>query len=287
MSTFIIKKKISENNWITIPYGNDETGVNMLLMKMFHGMVLDIIPAGLYTLPNSGFLLSVNDYVDFGITFATNEFIPEKTRICIGFLVFDQDDKFYTDAEYQIFSSITNGDKNIAAFNFGFSIQDNIVTNYTWQNAGVPSFPFVVRTIHNEGYSKCVPVIFAADDSIEFSKSYMVDATKEFLLNSNGIPASWMVPINNTSNNAILKVRYVVDQEVFAEFNMPRGSIMKVGENVNLPTYETVFNNSLQPFGWRIENVVYPLGSTYTIPDHNVTAELLYINNKTSGMVIL
>lgn len=287
MNNFIFKKLIGDM-WITLPVniiGGDENTTTPALMKRFSGMVFDLIRAGLYNLPQSEFLLPNGDIAELSVSMATTVAIKAPIRLCVGFFMLE-DEPIFNNGEFEIDTSINNQDQHYGSFKCKFTIKDNIVTDYAWQNAGPPSDPFVIRNLNFISNSNCFPVIFAVEDSDEFNSSYIIDeGNKEPLLNYD-IPADWVNPIGSETVTRV-KVNFTVSGIGVNDFNIPQGYLANVGSIITLPTHDAVFKNSYMPYGWLIDNIEYALGSSFTVPDHNVTANLLYNDKHYSGIVVL
>lgn len=289
MSTFILKTKIGDN-WITLPssiVGGDSAGVYVSMMEKFSGLVFNKIPAGMYNMPSILANLPFGGQASMDFTMATTLSIVPPLRLCVGFVMLEHNNQVFNNGEFQINTTIEHAGQKYGEFEFTFTLENGKVRNYVWSNSDSTTNPLKLRAMNCSSEMNCVPVIFAIEDSEEFNNSYIIDAEHNNFLQSNGIPAQWVLPVNHTIDITKVKIEFYVNQKDAHEFNIPSGVAFKKGTSITLPSYETVYNNSLQPFGWRIENADYPLGSVYTVPDHNITAELLYMNNKISGMVIL
>lgn len=287
MSSFEFKKKIGEN-WIILPaaiIGGDTTTTTPAIMKRFSGIIFDLIRAGSYNLPQSEFSLPNGDVAELSISMATTVAIQAPIRLCVGFFMLE-DNAAFNNGEFEIDTSINNQDQHYGSFKCKFTIKDNIVTDYAWQNAGPPSDPFVIRNLNFISNSNCFPVIFAVEDSEEFNSSYIIDEGNSETLITYGIPADWANPIGSESATRV-KVNFTVSGISANDFNIPPGYLATVGSTITLPTLDAVFKNKFMPYGWLIDNVEYALGSTYTVPAHNVSARLLYDDKRYSGIVVL
>lgn len=288
MSKFVFKVN-NAGNWVVLPsvlLGCDASGnTTPAIMKRFSGMVFDLVRAGSYNLPQSEFSLPNGDVAELSISMATTVAIPVPIRLCVGFFMLENNAAF-NNGEFEIASIIDFHNQIYGAFKFKITVKDSIVMDYAWQNAGPPSNPFVIRSLNFTNYSNCFPVIFAVDDSEEFNNSYNVDGGNNAILLTNGIPADWANPTGSESSTRV-KVNFSVSGNGAFEFTMPQSYMADIGSTVTLPTYDTVYNNIYEPFGWSIDNADYALGSSFTVPDHNVTANLLYNDKRYSGIVVL
>lgn len=363
MSTFKIEKKLNDV-WIALPnigVESDTTGTMISLMKKFSGMVFDTVSAGSHNLPTSEIALPNGDTVLLGCNIATTMAISAPLRLCFGFIMLDNV-QIFSDGDYQILTTIDYDGQSYATFKCTFTIINNVVANYSWQNAGLPSEPMVVRMLNCNMHSDCFPVLFAVEESDAFNDSFELDEVNNEIPITYGLNAKWMKPIGYVAVNkakinffvvgngvgkfnmpnyylatigstitlptyaSLYKDNYkplkwringveyplgekitVPDEEelniellytlerveiTFSvsgiganEFNIPQGYTANVGSTITLPTYESVFKNSYIPYGWLIDNVEYALGSSFTVPDHNVTANLIYNDKRYSGYV--
>lgn len=284
MSNFIFKKFIGDM-WIVIPaniIGGDANTTTPALMKRFSGMVFDALRAGSHILPQCEFALPNGDVASLSIALGSTLPILAPIRLCIGFFMLENEPAL-NNGEFEIDTSVSNQDQIFGAFHFKISIKDGRVTNYEWQNMGADSVPFIIRSLNYSANSNCFPIIFAVEDSEEFNNSYSIDELNNEILLNNGILAKWVNPIDSEGTRK--RVNFSVSGIGANEFNIPPGYTANVGSTITLPTYESVFKNSYIPYGWLIDNVEYALGSTFTVPDHNVTASLIYNDKRYSGYV--
>lgn len=283
MNALILKKHIGEN-WIKVPaqiFGADDTGVNATIMDRFTGLVLDRMRAGSNVLPTTKIVLPNYGESEFSISWASTMSITSPIKICIGFIMIDNH-QIFNDGEYRIDSIIAYDNIMIAAYECLFSIENNLITNFTWRNSGDASNPLIIRDLQFNSNSKCFPVIFAFNDSEEFTNKYSIDEEMNNLLYDYGIYyANWVKPFHGEVN-----IDFVIDEMHQDEFVKPNNLIGNNGNKVTLPDYKMIFCKNFIPLKWRIENVEYPLGGTYTLPTHDVTAELIYEAKSYCGVII-
>lgn len=288
MSKFVFKVN-NAGNWVALPsvlLGCDASGnTTPAIMKRFSGMVFDLVRAGSYNLPQSEFSLPNGDVAELSISMATTVAIPVPIRLCVGFFMLENNDAF-NNGEFEIGSVINYQDKIYGVFTCNFKVRNNIVTDYTWQSQESVYFPFFIKSLNFISNTNCFPVIFAVEDSEEFNNSYNVDGGNNAILLANGIQADWANPIGSESATRV-KVNFTVSGIGAFDFNMPQSYMADIGSTITLPTYDSVYNNIYEPFGWRIDNTDYMLGSSFTVPDRNVTASLLYNDKHYSGIVVL
>lgn len=288
MSKFEIQVN-NAGNWVVLPHvilGCDASGnTTPAIMKRFSGMVFDLVRAGSYNLPLSEFSLPNGDVVELSVSMTTTVAIQAPIRLCVGFFMLE-DNAAFNNGEFKIGSVINYQDKIYGGFACNFKVRNSIVTDYTWQSQTSLNFPFAIKSLNFISNTNCFPVIFAVDDSEEFNNSYNVDGGNNAILLTNGIPADWANPTGSESSTRV-KVNFSVSGNGAFDFNMPQSYMADIGSTVTLPTYDSVYNNIYEPFGWSIDNADYALGSSFTVPDHNVTANLLYNDKHYSGIVVL
>lgn len=284
MSNFIFKKFIGDT-WIILPIelmGGNASTTTPALMKRFSGMVFDTLRAGSHNLPQSEFSLPNGDVASLSIALGSTLPIQAPIRLCVGFFMLD-DNAAFNDGEFEIDTTISNKEQIYGAFNFKITIKNGSVINYAWQNTGADSVPFIIRSLNFVTNSNCFPVIFAVEDSEEFNSSYIIDERNNETLFNYGITAKWANPIESEGTHK--RVNFSVSGIGANDFNMPQGYWAVIGSTITLPTYESVFINSYIPYGWLIDDVEYALGSSFTMPGHNVTANLIYNDKRYSGYV--
>lgn len=273
-STFVMEKKVG-TEWIALPaeiVGGDANGTYVSIMKRFSGMVFDTLRPGLYRMHSREFQLPNGDIATFGMTLLNSKDFLMPTRLCIGMIMLG-DETILNDGEYKTNTIIYTDNISISTFESHFTIINGKISNYKFISN---SECLDMQNLHLESNSKCLPAIFAIEDSEEFKKSFIEDNKyKNFLLN-NSIPAKWVIPID-------MKIKFTVNKEGTIEFKMPNEFIANVGSEITLPDFASLYIN-LPPLGWQIDNTTYPLGSKFIVPAHYVTAELIYEDKKYSGI---
>lgn len=279
MNTFIMKRKIGDN-WYTLPaqlIGGDETGITAKIMDRFTGIVFDVMRAGTFDLPPMNVLLPNGDEMQFSIAWINRMNIVSPLKACVGFMILE-DLPIFNEGEFIINTVITNEEQELGAYECSFSIENNLITNFTWRNSNDMSNSLIIRNLEFNSNSKCFPLIFAFNDSEEFTDNYMIDEVNNQILYDYGIDfANWVKP------NDYVEIQFAIDED---EFNKPNKLIALKGNKVTLPDYNSLFCKNYIPLKWRIENVEYPLGGAYTLPQHDVTAELIYEVKNYSGVII-
>lgn len=247
-------------------------------MKRFSGMVFDTLRAGSYNLPMHEYQLPNGNTAALNLAMATTDSLQQSMRLCFGLFSLEEL-PLTNDGEFEVHTLIQQEERTYGEFKCEFNIIDGIVTNYTWTNVGDPSVPFVIRSINFTSNSKCFPIVFAIEDSDEFNKSFVIDESNCEILQAYGIPAKWV------RSSEYVTIKFCVDENGNNEFNMPINKTVFRNSNLTLPTFDSLFYKNYAPISWRIENIDYPLGGTYTVPTHDVMAELIYDSKNYSGYI--
>lgn len=284
MNSFIMQKKIGEV-WVKLPaqiIGGDASGTYPSIMDRFYGMVFNNVRRGSYNLPSFTFYIPDIGDMTYSTTFTTQAEILSPMKLCVGFMRLENT-ALFSDGEYQVQTSIDIDGQIIGTYTSAFTIENNMTTNFTWNNADGETNLLVIRSLNLAGDGKCFPVIFAIQDTDEFNNNYVVETAFDEIMVTYGLPAKWVKPIN-FENITKRKIEFTVNKEAVGEFNMPQKIAADSGSIITLPGYDELFYKNFIPLKWRINNQDYALGSKFTMPAVNVTAELIYDSKCYSGI---
>lgn len=284
MNSFIMQKKIGEV-WVKLPaqiIGGDASGTYPSIMDRFYGMVFNNARRGSYNLPPFTFYMPDIGDMTYSTTFTTQAEILSPIKLCVGYMRLENA-PYFNEGEFQVQTSIGIDEQIIGTYTSAFTIENNMTTNFTWNNADGETNLLVIRSLNLAGDGKCFPVIFAIQDTDEFNNNYVVETAFDEIMVTYGLPAKWVKPIN-FENITKRKIEFTVNKEAVGEFNMPQKIAADSGSIITLPGYDELFYKNFIPLKWRINNQDYALGSKFTMPAVNVTAELIYDSKCYSGI---
>lgn len=288
MNTFIMKKKVGEL-WTTIPssiIGMDNSGNGVNLLKRFFGIMNNPMRAGRYILPNNMISLPNTITMKYGIEWVTTVAITSPQIACIGFIQLEADNPFFKDGDYIVTSTIDSYGQILGDFEFSFTIENGLIANYQWKNNDNPQIPMVIRSLEYVGNSRLLPVVFAVENSEEeIAACCNKDYVNFEVLRNYDLPGVWVKPIECSGAEGI-NIEFYVDEAGKGEFIMPENTIKYSGTPIVLPSYDSLYCKNFIPKGWTMDDKSIPLGATITVPDKNVTFELVYEAKKFSGYVL-